>query len=547
MKITPLLFFFLGSIVSLLVTLGACFELWRPLVRYNTKNNNNDQNKRPYLLWLSSLSSQQPDPTTRDASVPAQCCSSRFIALQALLPGKKKNQFPIDGLESNPHFHTLPLRDRSFCRLLVTTVERRQGQLDAVIDRLTIKKKKKRNSTVQQRRRDEWLRTTLRLGAAQLLFLHVPAHAAVQETVQLLRIKTNSQTFSESEIGFVNAVLRAMGRQQFDTILDDVSLNAAPWLVDECRANWGVTVTRGMLEAAMHETPRVLSVNHQYHDNTATTTRDTPIQWVADCFGEGAEILPQNSIRIANPPRGPVSLWPLYNDGAWWCQDVSATLPALALYHYYLSPEKSDQPVDLQTNKPFRIVDLCAAPGGKTAQLCSFGFQVTAVEVSPRRAKRWSKNMKRLHMMNDTMCNLVIADGTQWRPEQLVDGVVLDVPCTATGTASKRPDVLRRSSDCSELLEVQSKLARHAAVNIVRPGGIIVYATCSVLKRESEDQVHKLLRDTALNLESIPFRQGEIPGFDDAIDENGWLRVLPGAHSIGQCDGFFVARLRRTR
>jgi len=143
--------------------------------------------------------------------------------------------------------------------------------------------------------------------------------------------------------------------------------------------------------------------------------------------------------------------------------------------------------------------------------------------------------------------DLVVADGSEWCPEQLVDGVLLDVPCTATGTASKRPDVLRRSPDCSELLEIQSKLALHAAVNIVKPGGSMVYATCSALKRESEDQVQKLLSDKELNLETIPFQQGEIPGFDDAIDENGWLRIVPGCHTIGQCDGFFVARLRRTR
>jgi len=99
--------------------------------------------------------------------------------------------------------------------------------------------------------------------------------------------------------------------------------------------------------------------------------------------------------------------------------------------------------------------------------------------------------------------DLVVADGSEWCPEQLVDGVLLDVPCTATGTASKRPDVLRRSPDCSELLEIQSKLALHAAVNIVKPGGSMVYATCSALKRESEDQVQKLLSDKELNLETI--------------------------------------------
>jgi 16S rRNA (cytosine967-C5)-methyltransferase len=143
----------------------------------------------------------------------------------------------------------------------------------------------------------------------------------------------------------------------------------------------------------------------------------------------------------------------------------------------------------------------------------------------------------------------VVADGCDYVPPQLVDAVLIDVPCTATGTGSKRPDVLRRDSDLTELLQVQQKLVRHAADHMVRVGGIIVYATCSLLKQESEDQVMKLLARTgsSITLKTVPFQTGEIPGFDDAIDSNGWIRVLPGAleGSLGQCDGFFVARLQR--
>ena len=137
--------------------------------------------------------------------------------------------------------------------------------------------------------------------------------------------------------------------------------------------------------------------------------------------------------------------------------------------------------------------------------------------------------------------------GQEWNPEEGTEiaGVLVDVPCSATGTGNKRPDVLRKDGDLGNLIETQSMLANHCADNILESGGIMVYATCSLLKRESEDQVQALLsRGT---MKTLPFTKGEIRGFDDAIDENGWLRVLPGVldGELKQCDGFFVARLEK--
>ena len=239
--------------------------------------------------------------------------------------------------------------------------------------------------------------------------------------------------------------------------------------------------------------------------------------------------------------------------GAWWCQDPAATIPALALYKALLRHSKSTND-STTSSKTYHVVDLCAAPGGKTAQLCNLFDKneavVTAVELSSRRSERLAQNRARLGMNWET----VVADASEWLPSTgtIIDAVLLDVPCTATGTASKRPDVLRRSAtDMTELLDVQQKLAQHAANNILPVGGIMVYATCSLLKQESEDQVMKLLQHnngTAARLETVPLEPGEIPGFDECIDEHGWMRVIPGAlsgTSLEQCDGFFVARLRR--
>ena len=459
----------------------------------------------------------------------------------------------LQGQQQHQQQHSLlDARDRSFCRLLVTTAERRLGQIDAVLERCYSRKK---TSKLEAR-----VQAVLRIGAVQLLFLDTAPHAAVKETVDVLWLLQSSSSSSspqqhQKQIKFVNAILRRLSREgaallERHTRLTD---NAAPWLVDEWNRTWGESVTQGILRAAMTETPRCLSIRKNNNNNN-----NSAIAVVADCFLDGAtEILSQGSVRVLQPPAGPVSSWPLYDEGAWWMQDVSATIPAMALRRELIVKQSSRQQQQQQLHDdpnessssilPLRVVDLCAAPGGKTAQLFDYGFQVTAVETSIRRCKRLRENMERLQMDWD----VVVADGTEYIPtttKQPVAGVLVDVPCTATGTASKRPDVLRRDANITSLLDVQYRLACHAADKILQPGGILVYATCSLLKQESEDQVARILaRETGAKLQAIPFVPGEIPGFDNAIDEDGNMRVIPGTlpGSLSLCDGFYVAKLKR--
>ena len=177
---------------------------------------------------------------------------------------------------------------------------------------------------------------------------------------------------------------------------------------------------------------------------------------------------------------------------------------------------------------------------------------MTAIEVSEKRTRPLKENIGRLQLGD--RCEIVVADGREWVPNdgcKTVYGVLADVPCSATGVGSRRPDVLRKSADVlDELLVTQRELAAHAVDDILAIGGTIVYATCSLLKQESEDQVEWLLsREDGAIMETDPILPGEIPGFDNAIDENGWLRILPGVlpGSLKYCDGFFVARLKRIR
>jgi 16S rRNA (cytosine967-C5)-methyltransferase len=474
----------------------------------------------------------------------------RYYAAMALIPRQGSIAFALDRLENILQQEDMSARDRAFSRLLVTTAERRLGQIDAVLSYLQQNNGVASNGQKRPRktnRTDQFVESVVRIGAAQLLFLGVPPHAAVKETVDVLRL-SNAISVSEAKIKYVNAVLRRLSREGLELVsnVTDITANASPWLVKEFKQAWGDEATHRILSSAMEETPRSLTVNLSRMNVKGRSDALDPlainnqIQKVADLF-DHAEVLPQGSIQVLQSPPGPLTSWPMYKEGLWWCQDPSATIPALALYQG-LSCSGTIPVHNMQ------VIDMCSAPGGKAAQLSNFGFaSVTAVEVSAKRYGRLLENMTRLRMD----WNIVIADGREWKPTQMVDAVLLDVPCTATGTGSKRPDVLRRDSNITELLNIQQELAQHIAESMLTVGGILVYATCSLLKREGEGQVSTLLSrtDGAVVLQTVPFQKGEIPGFDEAIDSNGWIRVLPGALSgrLSQVDGFFVARLKRIR
>lgn len=381
---------------------------------------------------------------------------------------------------------------------------------------------------------------------------------------------------SESKIKFANAILRRLEREGTERLESTTSNydNISPWLREEWNATWGEEKLRAIADAVMTESPIYISVKQEI--NATPEEKLQKIKQVQDSFlatGEDqssvgsdkmTEPLPHGSIYIEKSKfPGAISKWPGYTTGEWWVQDASATLPAIALYNSLLkNPDvvkaHNDNGSDNEHGKPSSgattphpgVVDMCAAPGGKTAQLLSLGFPtVTAVEVSSRRAKQLRSNLERLNFQD--RCNIQVVDGCKWLPPEgpeTVSGILLDVPCTATGTASRRPDVLRRDSNLNSILETQYSLAVHCVDELLASGGILVYATCSLLKQESEEQVQELLqRQEGAKLRTIPFTKEEIPGFDDAIDQHGNLRVLPGClpGKLHTCDGFFVARLQK--
>jgi 16S rRNA (cytosine967-C5)-methyltransferase len=337
------------------------------------------------------------------------------------------------------------------------------------------------------------VRQVLRIGAAGLLLLDLPPHAAVATAVALAR----SQGLAPFA-GLVNAVLRKVavdGKTAMET-LDSPRLDTPSWLW----ASWGANA-RDIAEAHQHEAPLDLTLG------------------VGVAAPEGGQSLPTGSVRF--PAGTHVGTIPGFAEGRWWVQDAAAALPA-----WLLAPRPGE-----------RIADLCAAPGGKTVQLVAAGALVTAVERDPARLARLAENLARCRLE----ANLVQADVLDWTAPEPFDAVLLDAPCSATGTIRRHPDVphLKRPRDVALACAAQSKLLA-AAGRLLRPGGRLVYAVCSLQPEEGEPRL------AASGLRSDPVHADELPGLPEAITAEGYFRTHPGMwREWGGMDGFFAARLVR--
>ncbi|RME67677.1 MAG: RsmB/NOP family class I SAM-dependent RNA methyltransferase, partial [Alphaproteobacteria bacterium] len=236
-----------------------------------------------------------------------------------------------------------------------------------------------------------------------------------------------------------------------------------------------------------------------------------------------AALLPQGSVRLA--AAGRIEDLPGYRDGRWWVQDAAAAMPALLL----------------RVRSGQRAIDLCAAPGGKTLQLAAAGAAVTAVDLSPARLARLADNLKRTGLDAALVC----ADAADWRPDAPAEAVLLDAPCTATGTLRRRPDIAHRKNadDIAAMAAVQRRLLDHAA-SMLAPGGVLVYAVCSLEREEGEDRVADFLAMHP-HFRRQPVVAAEMPGLEQALTAAGDVRILPSHwQARGGIDGFFIARLR---
>jgi 16S rRNA (cytosine967-C5)-methyltransferase len=405
-------------------------------------------------------------------------------------------------VEGHPDWAALDVRERAFAFNLVATVLRRLGQIDSLVDSYLYR-------TLPER--DHWARMLLRLGACQLIFLRTPAHAAVNTTVDLARRYRQGR-----HLGLINALLRRIAREgaQMIAAQDAARLNTPDWLWRSWTAAYGPDACRRIAESHLHEPPLDL------------TAKGDPMA-LADRLD--AERLPTGSLRLRSR-QAPVTALPGFATGEWWVQDAAAALPARLLGDV----------------RGWRVIDLCAAPGGKTAQLAAEGARVTAVERAPDRLARLRDNLARLRLP----AQIVNADALEWRPDEPADAVLLDAPCTATGTIRRHPDVarLKRQDDVAALAAVQRRLLA-AAAEMVRPGGLLVYCACSLQPEEGSDHV-AWIKETDDRLQPEPLApdaaNGALAALPDALTAEGHMRTFPFMLSeCGGMDGFYAVRMRR--
>ncbi len=424
-------------------------------------------------------------------------------AAASLLDAVLQKQQPLDdvlGRDRGGVLYDLPTRDRALARAIVGTSLRRKGQIDRVLKTFLEKGLPGRAGT---------LYPILLSGAAQILFMNVPPHAAIDLAVRLAQWDPRAKRYDK----LVNAVLRRVSEKGagIAATLDPARVNTPDWLWERWVRAWGEDKTAAIAEAQLIEPPLDLTV------------KDDADMWAETL---GGRVLPTGSVRLI--PRGRVEELEGFSEGAWWVQDAAASIPARLLH-------------DIAGK---RVVDLCAAPGGKTAQLAARGAAVTAVDLSKTRLARLEENLARLGLAAET----VAADATQWQPEAPFDAVLLDAPCSSTGTIRRHPDVpyLKSDADITELASLQTRLLDNA-VRLLKPGGTLVYSTCSLEPEEGEAQVAALLaRNDSLRIE--PIRPDEPFGDSEWSRASGVLRTFPFQFQLDSpewsgMDGFFAARL----
>ncbi len=423
--------------------------------------------------------------------------AARGAALEALRQVTEKGVALDAALNAQGAWRALAPRDRAFAYASAAAAVRRAGALDHAVSR-----------HLKHPLPDDQLRARLilRLAAAELLVLGGAAHAAVDAGVELMGLDRETARYRT----LANAVLRKVAAHGHEAFAEADPLDDLPaWLSGRWIKTYGEARARAMAEARAGAPPLDLTLKPG-EDGAAWAERLE------------ADLLPGGTLR--RPAIGDVTALPGFEEGVWWLQDAAAAIPARLL---------AVKPCE-------RVADIGAAPGGKTMQLAAAGAQVIAVDRSEKRLKRLEANLARTGLCAE----IVIEDAASWRPEAPLDAVLLDAPCTATGTLRRNPDAAfgKSDADVARLATLQARLL-DAAADRLKPGGRLVYCTCSLEPEEGEDQTAALLqRRTELRLD--PITPEALPGLEAAIDADGAVRTTPDQWpERGGLDGFYIARL----
>jgi 16S rRNA (cytosine967-C5)-methyltransferase len=415
------------------------------------------------------------------------------IAAGVLLNAALIRRGGLDEALALPAVTALPGPDRAFARAVAMAALRRLGEIDQILDRKL------------QKRPPETIRTLLRIALAQTLVLGTPAFAAVSTAVKLAERDPKTRPYK----ALVNAVLRGIERE--GPGLTTAESNLPDWIAARWKQTYGDAALAGLALAAREEPATDLSLKPDAD----------PAALAADVEGE---VLPGGTVRTFK--RGDVASWPGFEDGSWWVQDAAAAVPVRLL-----APKSGET-----------ALDMCAAPGGKTLQIAASGASVVALDRSDARLKRLRQNLARTGLEAE----IAVMPAEDWLDSRTFDAVLLDAPCTATGTFRRNPEVLRatKPAEVAKLADVQHRLLDAAALRVA-PGGRLVYCVCSLEREEGETQIIAFLRRNP-GFRTAPAVPAEIGAPDEALTPEGWLRILPSMWAEkGGVDGFFAARLER--
>lgn len=419
---------------------------------------------------------------------------ARLAAAQLLMTVLEEGRTLDEALATTDSFEALSGSDRGFARAMTSAALRYLGRIDLGL------------APFLDRPLDTApppSRALLRIGAAQAWILETPDHAVVGETVSAAKLWPRAQRAT----GFLNAVLRKV-------VADASAFEAAP-----PEAAWPVWLRTAITEGLGAEACQKLAEAQTEQPETYLTSKDGDAAGLASKLD--GKIVGDYSVAITTAN---VESLPGFEEGEWWVQDVAATLPARLL-----NPDAADQ-----------ILDICAAPGGKTMQLAASGAEVTAIDRSKPRLKRLKQNIWRTGFKGKV--NVIQADATEWAPETPVDKILLDAPCSALGTLRRHPEGawIKSSEDVARFPGIQERLLR-ATEPMLKPGGIVIYCVCSPLPHEGREVVDRVVAETGLK--RLPIEPAETPGFETAITDPGDLVTLP--NGVFGHDAFYIARLRR--
>jgi 16S rRNA (cytosine967-C5)-methyltransferase len=445
----------------------------------------------------AASSAAAPEPPA--PGLAARTAAAQILADTLIMGRPLEERFT--GENAHARLNGLDPRDRALTRSIATVSLRRLGTIRKALGRFLDKGLPKKSGSL------EW---TLIVAAAQILFLDAPDHAAVDLAVRAAKAEPAAAPFA----ALVNGVLRSIIRERQE-ILDasDALYDDTPtWLAARWRANYGPATAHAIASANRDEPTLDLSVKSDAEG------------WARRL---GGIVLPSGSVRLES--HVPVPDLEGYGEGEWWVQDAAAALPARLL----------------RATAGMRVVDLCAAPGGKSAEIAASGARLTAVDRSAERLKRLAVNFERLRLEAE----IAVADVLSF-DAPLFDAVLLDAPCSATGTIRRHPDVAwtKRLGDLAPLISLQGHLL-DKAVALTKPGGVLVYCVCSLEPEEGEAHILALLRRNP-DVRRLPILADEIGGLTECLSPVGDLRTLP-SHLRGPTprmsglDGFFAARLQR--